>query len=165
MIRTGGRIIRVRRHDTRSQTFNERLAMFLVGILIVAGLYVCIKREVQASSTLVIRGKPALRIGIALLLGGVLAISLPAVVYAVGFLRGSESRYILPIIIILSSAVYAAVIVVAEKRRQANEKDKEGEVEKKDVEPPLVGPACVACGKPTPEDSEICPSCGWTQPR
>jgi hypothetical protein len=34
-----------------------------------------------------------------------------------------------------------------------------------DVETPNVGPPCVACGKPTPDGSTICPACGWTQPR
>ena len=27
------------------------------------------------------------------------------------------------------------------------------------------GPACVSCGAPTDPDSELCPQCGWTQPR
>jgi hypothetical protein len=31
--------------------------------------------------------------------------------------------------------------------------------------PPANGPACVSCGKPTPVGSEICPSCGWAQPK
>jgi hypothetical protein len=26
------------------------------------------------------------------------------------------------------------------------------------------GPPCVSCGKPMPEGSKMCPSCGWTQP-
>lgn len=26
------------------------------------------------------------------------------------------------------------------------------------------GPACVRCGKRTPEGSKVCPLCGWTQP-
>jgi hypothetical protein len=28
-----------------------------------------------------------------------------------------------------------------------------------------VGTPCVSCGKRIPDDSKICPLCGWTQPR
>ena len=53
-------------------------------ILIAAGLYVCIKKEVQASSTFVIRGQPALNIGVALIAGGLLAVGLPFLCALIG---------------------------------------------------------------------------------
>jgi hypothetical protein len=34
-----------------------------------------------------------------------------------------------------------------------------------DVETPETGPPCVSCGKRTPQGSQICPACGWTQPK
>lgn len=53
-------------------------------ILVLAGLYVCIKKEVQASSSFVIRGQPALNIGIALIAGGLLAVALPFLFALIG---------------------------------------------------------------------------------
>jgi hypothetical protein len=37
-------------------------------------------------------------------------------------------------------------------------------VEKESCVAVLTGPPCVSCGKPVPQDSTACPSCGWTQP-
>jgi hypothetical protein len=34
-----------------------------------------------------------------------------------------------------------------------------------ELETPETGPPCVSCGKPTPQGSQICPACGWTQPK
>jgi VIT1/CCC1 family predicted Fe2+/Mn2+ transporter len=95
--------------------------LLAVLILIAAGAYVCIKREVQASSKFTIRGKPALHIGIALILGGLLAVALPAVLNAVGLLRGFVGSLLLSIITMFASLVYTAVIMLAEKRKQAAE--------------------------------------------
>lgn len=98
--------------------------LLAVIILVAAGIYVCLKREVQASSKCVIRGRPALHIGVALILGGVLAVVLPITFNAVGLLRGFVGSLLLSIITMFVSLIYMAVIMVVEKRRQANEIDK-----------------------------------------
>jgi hypothetical protein len=104
------------------QTFNQRITMLLaVLILIAAGVYVCVKREVQASAKFVIRGRAALRIGITLILGGVLAVALPAILGAAGVLRGFVARLILSIATMFGSLVCMAIMIIAEKRRQEAE--------------------------------------------
>jgi len=90
-------------------------------ILIAAGVYVCIKSEVQASSKCTIRGRPARHIGIALILGGLLSVALPSVLAAVGLLRDFVGNLLLSIIAMFASLVYTAVIMLAEKRKQARE--------------------------------------------
>jgi nitrate reductase gamma subunit len=95
--------------------------LIAVLILIAVGLYVCIKKEVHASSKCVIRGRPALHIGVALMLGGFLAVLLPAAFDALGLLRDFVGSLLLSIATMFASLVYVAVIMFSEKRRQADE--------------------------------------------
>ncbi|HTQ49169.1 MAG TPA: hypothetical protein VMJ12_00565 [Candidatus Acidoferrales bacterium] len=90
-------------------------------ILVSAGMYVFVKRKVQASSSFVIQGRPARHIGLALVLGGLLAVVLPTLLSAVGLVTDLVRGLILSIATIFFSLVYVGVIMMREKRRQANE--------------------------------------------
>ena len=87
-------------------------------ILIGAGIYVSIKREVQATSKFVIRGKPALVIGLALITGGVLAVALPALLAAIGLLADFVGSLLLSLVVVATSFVFVVFVVVAERRKQ-----------------------------------------------
>jgi protein-S-isoprenylcysteine O-methyltransferase Ste14 len=95
--------------------------LLAVIILIAAGIYVVAKRKVQASSSFVIQGRPAVHIGVAFILGGVLAVVLPMLFGALGLVKGFVSGLILSITTMFASLVYVIVIIVREKRRQIDE--------------------------------------------
>ena len=88
-------------------------------ILVSAGMYVFVKRKVQASSSFVIQGRPARHIGLALILGGLLAVVLPTLLSAIGLVTDLVSGLILSIATMFVSLVYVGVIMMREKRRQA----------------------------------------------
>ena len=95
--------------------------MFLAVIILVgAGLYVLVKKKVQASSSLVIQGRPAQQIGIVLIVGGLLPVVLPMLLGKLGLVRDFVSGLILAIAIMFASLVCVAVIALREKRRQAD---------------------------------------------
>ncbi|HKI70705.1 MAG TPA: hypothetical protein VKA67_14050 [Verrucomicrobiae bacterium] len=94
--------------------------MFLgVFILVAAGAYVFLRKEVKASSKLVIRGKPASHIGVALMAGGLLAVLLPTGLNDLGLLKGFVSGFVLAIGTMFVSLVYVTILIWIEKRRQA----------------------------------------------
>lgn len=93
--------------------------LLAVIILVGAGAYVCIKREVQVSAGFVIRGRPARSIGIALAAGGVLTVVIPALCGMLGVLKDFIGALLLSFVIIAAALVYVALVVLAEKRRQA----------------------------------------------
>ena len=96
--------------------------MFLgVFILVAAGVYVFLKKEVRASSKLVIRGKPAVHIGLALMAGGLLAVLLPTGLNDVGLVKGFVSGFVLAIGTMFATLVYVAILILTEKRRQRNQ--------------------------------------------
>ena len=103
----------------------------LLGVLILigAGIYVCLKKKVQATSAFLISGKPAQHIGIALILGGVLAVLLPMLFDVLGLCKSFVSSVVLSIVTMFASLVYVAVIMFAEKRRQANDANKPPEAD------------------------------------
>lgn len=95
--------------------------LLAVIILIAAGIYVVVNGKVQASSSFVIKGRPAVQIGVAFILGGVLAVVLPMLFGTLGLVRDFVSALILSIATMFASLVYVAVIIVREKRRQEDE--------------------------------------------
>ena len=93
--------------------------MFLgVFILVAAGAYVFLRKEVQASRKLVIRGKPAVHIGVVLMSGGLLAVLLPTGLNDLGLLKGFVSGFVLAIGTMFASLVYVGILMWIEKRRQ-----------------------------------------------
>jgi hypothetical protein len=94
--------------------------LLAVIILIAAGVYVVAKRKIQASSSFMIQGRPAVQIGIAFILGGVLAVVLPILLSTLGLVRDFVSGLILSIATMFASLVYVAVIIMREKHRQAD---------------------------------------------
>jgi ammonia channel protein AmtB len=90
-------------------------------ILIAAGIYVVVKRKIQASSSFLIQGRSAVHVGIAFILGGVLAVVLPMLLGALGLVRDFVGGLVLSIATMFASLVYVAVVIVREKRRQAEE--------------------------------------------
>lgn len=95
--------------------------LLAVIILIAAGIYVVVNGKVQASSSFVIQGRPAVQIGVAFILGGVLAAVLPMLLGALGLLRDFVSGFVLSIATMFASLIYVVVIIVREKRRQTDE--------------------------------------------
>jgi hypothetical protein len=95
--------------------------LLAVIILIAAGIYVVVNGKIQASSSFVIKGRPAVRIGVAFIIGGVLVVVLPMLLGALGLVRDFVSGLILSILTMFASLVYVAVVIVREKRRQADE--------------------------------------------
>ena len=90
-------------------------------ILIAAGLYVCIKKEVQASSTFVIRGQPALNIGVALIAGGLLAVGLPFLCALIGIFGDFVAGLIVSLATVAASLGYVVSVILTEKKRQKRE--------------------------------------------
>lgn len=90
-------------------------------ILVAAGIYVFLKRKVQASSSLVIEGRPARHIGLALILGGVLAVVLPTLLSTLGLVTDLVTGLILSIATMFVALVYVGVMMMREKRKRANE--------------------------------------------
>jgi len=95
--------------------------LLAVIILIAAGIYVVVERKIQASSSFVIQGQPAVHIGVAFILGGVLAAVLPMLLGALGLVTDFVGSLVLSIATMFASLVYVAVVIVREKRRQAEE--------------------------------------------
>lgn len=85
-------------------------------ILIIAGLYVCIKKEVKVSGTFFIRGRRAEAIGLALAAGGLLSILLPACFVAAGYLRDFGDDVILSLVLIAAAFGYVGYVVLVERR-------------------------------------------------
>jgi hypothetical protein len=92
--------------------------LLAVIILVAAGIYVVVRGKIQASSSLVIQGRPAVHIGIAFILGGVLAALLPMLLSALGRDRNLAGGLALSIASMFASLVYVGVVIVREKRRQ-----------------------------------------------
>ena len=90
-------------------------------ILVAAGIYVFLKRKVQASSSLVIEGRPARHIGLALILGGLLAVVLPTLLSTLGLVTDLVTGLILSIATMFVALVYVGVMMMREKRKRANE--------------------------------------------
>ena len=88
-------------------------------ILIGAGLYVCIKRVVQATPQFVIRGRSALAIGLALVAVGVFAIVMPVFCAAIGLFDDFVASLLLSLAVVAASLGYIVFVVLTEKRRQA----------------------------------------------
>lgn len=107
--------------------------LFAILILIGAGLSVCIKNKVQASSSLVIQGRPAQHIGIALILGGVGAIALPLFFNVIGLCAGFVGDLVTSIATAFAFLVYVAVIVIREKRKQSNENNRLASLDKNKI--------------------------------
>jgi Na+/H+ antiporter NhaB len=101
------------------QRQQRNLMLLAVIILVAAGIYVVVNGKIQASSSLVIQGRPAVQIGIAFILGGALAALLPMLLGALGLFRDFLVGFVLSIAIMFASLVYVAVVIVREKRRQA----------------------------------------------
>jgi len=95
--------------------------LLAVFILIAAGVYVVAKGKVQASSSFVIEGRPAVHIGTAFILVGVLAVALPSLLHALGLVTGFVSTFVLSIATMFASLVHVAVVIVREKRRLPDE--------------------------------------------
>lgn len=91
----------------------------LLGVLILlaAGIYVCVKGQVQASSTFLIRGKPATHIGVVLIMGGLLPVVLPTALNSLGVLKAPVGTLLLSVGIMFAALAYVAVLILAEKRR------------------------------------------------
>jgi hypothetical protein len=95
--------------------------LLAVIILVAAGIYVALTGRIQASSSLTIQGRPALHVGIAFILGGVLAAVLPMLLNAFGLLKDFVGNFVLSIATMFTSLVYVAVVIVRERRRQAEQ--------------------------------------------
>lgn len=94
--------------------------LLAVIILIAAGIYIVVNGKIQASSSFVIQGRPAVQVGIAFILGGALAALLPMLLGALGLFRDFlVGGLVLSIATMFASLVYVAVVIVREKRRQA----------------------------------------------
>ena len=91
--------------------------LFAILILVGAGIYVLVRGEVQASSKLVIRGKAAQRIGIALILGGIFAFALPFLAYTTHLIKQDEFGIILGLLPPAASLGIVGVIMLSEKRK------------------------------------------------
>ena len=87
-------------------------------ILVLAGLYVCVKREVRASSSMLISGRPAEHIGLVLFLGGVASGAAPWFCALLGVFRNSESNLVPSVLLLFTSILYVAVIVAIESRKR-----------------------------------------------
>lgn len=107
--------------------------MLLVYILVAVGLYLCLKREVQVSPALVIRGRRALEIGMALVLGGALSAVVPRVLSAQGIMTDDMSRVLISFFIIIVSCTWAIFLIVAERRAQAAKEQDRDESSKPSV--------------------------------
>ena len=94
------------------------MLLLAVILLVLAGLYVCIKREVKASPSLIIRGRPAEHIGLVLLLGGISSGAIPWFCAMLGIFRKFESNVILSILLVFASIIYVVVIVAIESRKR-----------------------------------------------
>jgi hypothetical protein len=92
--------------------------LLAVIILVAAGIYVAINGKIQASSSFVIQGRPAVHIGIAFILGGALAALLPMLLSALGRDKDLVGALVLSIASMFASLVYVGVVIVREKRRQ-----------------------------------------------
>jgi hypothetical protein len=102
------------------QRQQRNLMLLAVIILIAAGIYIVVNGKIQASSSFVIQGRPAVQVGIAFILGGALAALLPMLLGALGLFRDFlVGGLVLSIATMFASLVYVAVVIVREKRRQA----------------------------------------------
>lgn len=94
------------------------MLVLAVVILVLAGLYVCVKREVRASSSMLIRGRPAEHIGLVLFFGGIASGAVPWFCALLGVFRNSESNLMLSVLLLFVSILYVAVIVAIESRKR-----------------------------------------------
>jgi hypothetical protein len=104
-------------NEARSQTNAMLIVAF---IFVVAGLYACVKKEVPASSKFVVLGKPARRIGVALIAGGLLAMILPQVLNVVDVVNGFVSSFIVSFATLFASLLFVRITIIVEKRRGEN---------------------------------------------
>lgn len=89
-------------------------------IFVVVGLYACVKKEVPMFFGFVVRGKPAPHIGVALIVGGLLAMTLPMILRVMGLVNNFVGSLIVPFAAIFGSALFVTIIMIAEKRRQSH---------------------------------------------
>lgn len=108
------------RRSPRRQATNHFAVLLAVIILVGAGAYVCVKREVQASAKFLIRGRPALSIGVALVAGGVSTVMIPALCGMLGLFKDLVGALLLSFAIIAATLAYVAAVALAEKRRQSS---------------------------------------------